>query len=158
MYPPLTVHLLQLRLFLITILTGAMCTLRDATKSFDKVNNCKLFWKLLDTNMYPLMLRLVLYMYTSQSLQVRWGSHTNSRCNVQNGKKQGTVLSPILFSVYIDGLFTRLSNSRIGCHICNHYASGVGFADDIKLLPPSNKGLQMMIYMWRLLKRIWCNI
>ncbi len=87
-------------------------------------------------------------MYTNQSLQVRWGSHTSTRFNVQNGVKQEGVLSPILFSVYIDRLFTQLSNSRIGCHIGNHYAGGVGFADDIKLLLPSNKGLQMMIYIY----------
>ncbi len=54
----------------------------------------------------------------------------------------------ILFSVYIDGLFTRLSNSTIEYHIGNHYAGGVGFEDDIKLLSPSNKGLQMMIYIY----------
>ncbi len=84
-------------------------------------------------------------MYTNQCLQVRWGSHTSTRYNVQNGVKQGGVLSPILFSIYIDGMFTRLSNSGIGCHIGHHYAGGVGFADDIKLLSPSNKGLQMMI-------------
>ncbi len=80
--------------------------LLDATKAFDRVNYCKLFRKLLDRNMSPLVLRLVLYMYTNQSLQVRWGSHTSTRFNVQNGVKQGGVLSPILFSVYIDGLFT----------------------------------------------------
>ncbi len=66
---------------------------------------------------------------------------------MQNGVKEGGVLSPILFSVYIDGLFTRLSNSGIECHIGNHYEGAVGFAGDIKLLSPSNKGLQMMIYM-----------
>ncbi len=80
-------------------------------------------------------------MYTNQFLQVRCGRHTSTICNVQNGVKQGGVLSPILFSVYMDDLFTRLSNSGIGCHIGNHYAGVVGFADDIKLLSISNKGL-----------------
>ncbi len=80
--------------------------LLDATKAFDRVNYCKLFRKLLDRNMSPLVLRLLLYMYTNQSLQVRWGNHTSTRFNVQNGVKQGEVLSPILFSVYIDGFIT----------------------------------------------------
>ncbi len=61
--------------------------LLDATKAFDRVNLCKLFRKLLDRNMSPLSLRLLLYMYTNQSLQVRWGSHTSTRFNVQNGVK-----------------------------------------------------------------------
>ncbi len=37
-------------------------------------------------------------MYNNQSLQVRWGSHTSTRFNVQNGVKQGGVLSPILLT------------------------------------------------------------
>ncbi len=121
--------------------------LLDATKAFDRVNYCKLFRKLLDRNMFPLVLRLLLYMYTNQSLQVRCGSHISTRFNVQNGVKQVGVLSPILFSVYIDGLFTRLSNSGIGCYIGNHFAGGVGFADDNKILSPSNRGLQLMIHI-----------
>ncbi len=80
--------------------------LLDAAKAFDRVNYCKLFRKLLDRNMSPLVLRLLLYMYTNQSVQVTRGSHTSTRFNVHNGVKQGGVLSPILFSVYIDGLFT----------------------------------------------------
>ncbi len=43
--------------------------LLDATKAFDRVNYCKLFRKLLDRNTSPLVLRLLLYMYTNQSLQ-----------------------------------------------------------------------------------------
>ncbi len=63
--------------------------------AFDRVNYCKLFRKLLDRNMSPLVLRLLLYIYTNQSLQVRWGSHTSTRFNVQNGMKQGVKFCPI---------------------------------------------------------------
>ncbi|KAG1654164.1 Kinesin-like protein KIF16B [Nymphon striatum] len=43
--------------------------LLDATKAFDRVNYCKMFKKLLDRNMSPVVLRLLLYMYTNQSLK-----------------------------------------------------------------------------------------
>ncbi len=46
-----------------------------------------------------------------------------------------------------DTICKACNNSGIGCHIGNHYEGGVGFAGDIKLLSPSNKGLQIMIYM-----------
>ncbi len=36
---------------------------------------------------------------------------------VQNGVRQGGVLSPISFAVYMDGLFVCLTASDIGCHI-----------------------------------------
>ena len=95
--------------------------------------------------MSPLVLRLLLYMYTNQSLQVKWGNHTSAKFSVKNGVKQGGVLSPILFSVSMDGLFGRLRESGIGCHMGNQYTGGVGYADDLSLLVPSRKGLQSVI-------------
>ena len=44
------------------------------------------------------------------------GEHTSEEFNVGNGVKQGGVLSPVLFSLYIDGLFDCLANSQWGCH------------------------------------------
>ncbi len=75
--------------------------LLDATKTFDEVNYCKIFSKLLNINLSPVALSLLLYMYTYQSLKVRWGTITGNKFNVKNGVKQGGVLSPILFSVYM---------------------------------------------------------
>ena len=37
--------------------------------------------------------------------------------NVTNGVKQGGVISPIMFTLYIDQLLLRLKKSGIGCHI-----------------------------------------
>ena len=65
----------------------------------------------------------------------------------QNGVKQGGVLSPTLFAVYMDGLFARLRDNGFGCYIGQHFVGGVGFADDLKLLAPSNKGLQNLVYI-----------
>ncbi len=46
----------------------------------NSLNYYKLFRKLLDRNISPLVLRLLLYMHTNQSLQVRWGSRTSTVC------------------------------------------------------------------------------
>ncbi len=43
-------------------------------------------------------------LYTNQTLKVKWKSITGAGFSVLNGVKQGGVLSPVLFSVYIDGL------------------------------------------------------
>ncbi len=55
---------------------------------------------------------------------------------VPNGVKQGWVMSPILFAVYVDGLFHKLKKSGVGCLL---------FADDVTLLFPTIKGLKKMI-------------
>ena len=72
----------------------------DDSKAFDRVNYCTLFRELLKRYISPIVLRLLLYMYTSQTLRVKWW-HTVSNClTVRNGVKQGGVLSPLLFAIY----------------------------------------------------------
>ena len=109
----------------------------DATKAFERIDFCKLFRKLLDRNMPPLLLRLLLYMYTNQNLQVRWGSIAGTKLGACNGVKQGAVLSPILFAVYMDDLYSQLMDSGSGCHIGDHYVGSLGYADDTVLMAPS---------------------
>ncbi len=46
---------------------------------------------------------------------------TSNKFSVKNGVKQGGVLSPILFAVYMDGLLVRLQTGGIGCHVGNKY-------------------------------------
>ena len=39
---------------------------------------------------------------------------------VTNGVRQGGILSPLLFNVYMDGLSSSLSNTRTGCSVSFH--------------------------------------
>ena len=49
--------------------------LLDASKAFDRINYCKLFTDLLKRDVSTLVLRLLLHMYTNQTLCVRWDMH-----------------------------------------------------------------------------------
>ncbi len=60
----------------------------DATKAFDRVHYGKLLKELCKRNMSPLVTRLLLYMYTNQKLQVKWGGKIPSKYGVLNGTKQ----------------------------------------------------------------------
>ena len=94
--------------------SNAFVLMLDASKAFDRVNYCKLFRELLKREMFPLVLRLyiLLFIYTNQTLRVKWGSVMSESFTVMNGVKQESALSPVLFAVYTDGLLLRLQESR----------------------------------------------
>ena len=117
----------------------------DASKAFDRAIYGKPFIVLLKRQVSLLMLRLLLYMYTKQKCQVRWSCSISSQFTACNGIKQGAILSPVLFSVYMDGLFEKLEKSGVGCHMGNHYTGGIGCADDLTLLTPTRSGLKVSI-------------
>ena len=59
--------------------------------------------------------------------------------------KSGCCLSPVLFTVYIDGVFQRLQFSGVGRHIGGVFAGDFEYADDIVLLSPPVNALRHMI-------------
>ena len=116
--------------------------LLNASKAFDRVNYVKLFEKLVKKGMCPLTIRLLLNMYLKQKLQVKWNDFKSAKFNVTNGVRQGGVLSPLLFSVYMDELLEKLKENGTGCHIGDHFVGALGYADDLILLCPSFTGMQ----------------
>ncbi len=62
------------------------------------------------------------------------------------GVKQGGVLYPTLFAVYINGMLERLKESGIGCYSSNSYMGGLVFADDVKKqLCPTLSGMHLNV-------------
>ena len=57
------------------------------------------------------------------------------------------VLSPILFTMYIDKLLVILRTSGIGCHIGSAYIGALSYDDDITIPCPSIQGLNEMIVL-----------
>ena len=95
--------------------------------------------------MSPITVELLLNMYTKQKLQVKWNNCMSSKFDVTNGVRQGGILSPLLFTVYIDELLEKLKRNDIGCYIGHRFVGALGYADDILLLCPSVDGLKKMI-------------
>ena len=64
-----------------------------------------------------------------------------------NGVKQGEVLSPVLFCVYIDGLLATLKDAGIECHIGSQFIGALAYADDIVLFAPTPDALRLMLML-----------
>ena len=119
--------------------------LLDASQAFDRVQYCKLFDIMLKRNVCSCTVRLLINMYTTQRLRVRWGNAVSDSFMCTNGVKQGGVLSPILFCIYMDELLIRLTKSGIGCHVGNTFFGALCYADDVTILTPSRNSMTEML-------------
>ena len=119
--------------------------LLDAKKAFDKVAYDMLFKVLIEKNVCPKIVRFLLYMYTNQQCYVQWGDACSDTFKIFNGVKQGSVISQLLLTIYIDQLSQRLKQLGHGCHVGMTYAGAFGYVDDIALVAPSIYCLKEMV-------------
>ena len=117
----------------------------DASKAFDRVNRRKLLYKLESRGVPTYILRLLSSELIGQCICVRWGSTHSDLFHIGNGVKQGGLLSPLLFNIYMDDLSLQLHRQSIGCSVGGTVVNHMLYADDIVLFAPSAKGLQKLL-------------
>ena len=81
----------------------------------------------------------------NQWATVLWNGSLSHKFSISNGVRQGGVLSPILFTIYIDDLLVELEKQGVGCFWRHFFVGAVCYADDIALIAPSQSALRLML-------------
>ena len=84
-------------------------------------------------------------MYREQKAWVSWGGAKSAEFGIVNGTRQGSVLSPSFFGIYIDDLIAELRKSGVGCYIGGRFLGAAGYADDLILLAPCRSAMAQMV-------------
>ena len=90
-------------------------------------------------------IRILYYWYSKQNMKVKWGNCLSSPFSVSKGVRQGGVLSPYLFALYIDDLSVKLNCVKAGCFLGNSRLNHIIYADDLCCFSPSLDGLQDLL-------------
>ena len=117
----------------------------DLSKAFDRIDHLKLLEKLKSRNMPLVIVRLLQYWHKSQKFFVRWASCVSEPFCVSNGVRQGGILSPAFFNVFVDELSVWLRTVSVGCYIGDTCMNHIIYADDTALLAPSPAALQKLL-------------
>ena len=115
--------------------TAYICAL-DISKAFDKTNHFGILLKLMKRKIPEKLLTVLEGWITSCWTCVKWSGYFSDFFALKVGVRQGSVLSPLFFAVYIDDIVPTFSLGR--------YSFVILYADDLLLISPSIRELQTL--------------
>ena len=121
------------------------CSFLDASKAFDRLVHKGLFIKLMNRKVSLCFIDILITWHDGLWCRVKWDGHMSDWFPIHAGVRQGGVLSPDLYSLYVDDLILILKSSGAGCHYIRTFAAALFYADDMAVLSPSLKGLQKLL-------------
>ena len=91
---------------------------------------------MIDSKMPLIIVRIILFWYQSQLVCVQWDKAASNFFRMSNGVRQGGILSPKLFTLYMN-LLRLLVISNAGCYIDGQCMHHLMYADNICPLAPT---------------------
>ena len=116
----------------------------DYTKAFDRVRHESIMQLLESIGIDGKDLRIIKNMYWEQTAAVRLKNETSSYQNIKRGVRQGCVLSPDLFSLYIEYIMRSIKD-KSGLQVGGHVINNIRYADDTVLIAENERDLQALL-------------
>jgi len=117
----------------------------DVKKAYDTVWRNGLWKRLWDEGVRGKMWRAIKGMYSVVQSSVLVGEEKTEMFDLHTGVRQGCVMSPVLFSFFINGLAREIKERTRGVRVGNTQVRLLLYADAIVLLADSKEDLQAML-------------
>ena len=116
----------------------------DLRKAYDCVNRSMLWYKLREYGVSGNMYQSLKAMYKGTESSLRINAQYSNWFNVSTGLKQGCILSPLLFNLFINHLAETLTQTGVGITIGDKKMTVLMYADDLMLLAQSEDEFQLL--------------
>ncbi|MEW8548126.1 MAG: reverse transcriptase family protein, partial [Candidatus Thiodiazotropha sp.] len=117
----------------------------DAKSAFDVVSHASLMRKLFHIGVDGVLWKLIYSLHTDAKSMVRWGSLLSEKFDIQQGVRQGGVLSTDLYKVYVNPALDRLCRTSLGGRIGEIDCTVPTTADDMTILSDDPRVLQSLV-------------
>ena len=125
--------------------SNVFVTFLDCSKAFDTISHYGIFLKLMERSVPLCFLRIIIYLFLNLKSRCQWRGSYTEYFDVLTGTKQGGVISPRIFTMYVDDMVIYLKKRGIGCHIIDLFLACIFYADDLCLLAPTRGAMQEML-------------
>ena len=119
--------------------------LLDVQKAFDTVWHKGLFLKLYQAGVKDRAWLFLLKWYNQSSCSVLWCGKSSRVFTINQGVKQGGILSPFLYSLFVNDLLKELAVSGYGVSVDDLFTGAPMYADDLALISSSSADLQNLL-------------
>ena len=89
--------------------------------------------------------RLLSHWYSSATTAILWEGISSRRIQIAQGVRQGAILSPILYSIFVDELLDNLTTAGYGIKFNDLFIGAPMYADDLALVADSPVHLLQML-------------
>ena len=117
----------------------------DIEKAYDSINRRKLTALLQHIGICEKIINIIKSMYTNNKMKFKLGNVETEWIENNTGVRQGCIMSPTLFNLYIEELSVRIRKAKIGVQIGNRKLGCLGYADDIVLLSESKEDMDRLL-------------